>query len=155
MTKPFNEFGDGITHHSAVVKNDDGVQWFNAFDVTSIYDDENRARYVYTSDALLEFFLAIRRNEIEVRHAETDAVVGKVVKFNRDLRGEFPNVIRVGIYFTVNLGDFENAVIRPVVKGQFKGDYDPKSGYSVTEVSDITGLVIIVGEGMPMLGAWS
>ena len=155
MTKPFNEFGDGITHHSAVVKNDDGVQWFNAFDVTSIYDDENRARYVYTSDALLEFFLAIRRNEIEVRHAETDAVVGKVVKFNRDLRGEFPNVIRVGIYFTVNLGDFENAVIRPVVKGQFKGDYDPKTGYSVTEVSDITGLVIIVGEGMPLLGAWS
>lgn len=155
MTKPFNEFGDGITHHSAVVKNDDGVQWFNGFDVTSIYDDENRARYVYPAEALLEFFLAVRRNEIEVRHAETDAVVGKVVKFNRDLRGEFPNVIRVGIYFTVNPGEFENAVIRPIVKGQFKGDYDPKNGYSVTEVAEINALTILMGEGMPSLGAWS
>lgn len=155
MTQPFNEFGDGITHHSAVVKNDDGVQWFNAFDVTSIYDHENRARYVYPAEALLDFFMAVRRDEVEVRHAETDAVVGRVLKFNRDIRGEFPNVIRVGIYFTVNPGEFENAVIRPVVKGQFKGDYDPKTGYSVTEVSEITGLVILTGQGVPSLGDWS
>lgn len=154
MTQPFNEFGDGITHHSNVVRNDDGVQWFNAFDVTSIYDHDNRARYVYPAEVLLEFFLAVRRDEINVCHAETDAVVGKVLKFNRDIRGEFPNVIRAGIYFTVNPGEFENAVIRPVVKGVFKGEYDPETGYSVTEVSEITALTIVMGEGMPSLGSW-
>lgn len=142
--KPYNEHGDGITVRADLMIDKNRIFWFNGFD-TSVKHEEDKT-YSYLATALENFFKRVRAtrsnpfvaNPVWV-HDDAGKEIGRIVAFERNLRGEYPNLIRIGIqFYNRDLPYADSYLITPQLMGE---DVDSDYDVNLTSVNFITGVV--------------
>lgn len=142
-----NIYGDGLTVYEETWANE-RIVWLNGFSVKTIEDPALGIAYTYPVDTLEQLFQDIRNDLIEVEGAD-GTIYGRVDKFGRDLRGDYPNIISIGVYPYSTFPFVDGVyVIRPKLVGE-ENVYRNDKGLLVTEVRQIKGFILMVVSDMP------
>lgn len=141
-----NIYGDGLTVYEETWA-DERIVWLNGFSVKTVEDPALGVAYAYPADTLEQLFQDIRNDLIEVEGAD-GAIYGRVDKFGRDLRGDHPNIISIGVYPYSTFPFVDGVyVIRPKLVGE-ENVYRNDKGLRVTEVRQIKGFILTVVSDM-------
>ncbi|EIP0347767.1 hypothetical protein LRN42_000129 [Shigella sonnei] len=137
-----NIYGDGLTAYEETWT-DDRIIWLNGFSVKTIEDVALGVAYTYPAETLEQLFQDIRNDLIEVEGVD-GTIYGRVDVFGRDLRGDHPNIIRIGVYPYSTFPFVDGVyVIRPKLVGE-ENVYRNDRGLRVTEVRQIKGFILTI-----------
>ena len=141
-----NIYGDGLTVYEETWA-DEQIVWLNGFSVKTIEDPALGVAYTYPANTLEQLFQDIRNELIEVEGVD-GTVYGRVDTFGRDLRGDYPNIIRIGVYPYPTFPFVDGVyAVRPKLVGEENVSRNDH-GIRVTEVRQIQGFILPVFENL-------
>lgn len=137
-----NIHGDGLTTYEETWP-DERIVWLNGFSVETIEDRSLGVAYTYPADTLTQLFQDIRNDRIEVEGSD-GTIYGRVDGFGRDLRGDHPNIVRIGIYPYSTFPFIDGVyVIQPKLVAE-ENVYRNDKGLRVTEARQIKGFILTI-----------